>query len=320
MSDPRADTLPLVIVTEELDGECLRWLAERCEVVRAASESTEFASLIGRARGLVIRTYTKVDATLLGRAPLLRVVGRAGVGVDNVDLPACGARGVRVVYTPDANTRAVIELVTAFALDALRPRVFLDEALELGAWKKLRTELIAPTQLADLTVGVLGLGRVGSGVARTMGTLARRVIYHDIAEIPEARRSGAAPVSAEELFRTADVLSVHIDGRPGNRAFVNERLLTLCKPGMLFINTSRGFVVDNAALRALLERDGSARAVLDVHEPEPFGAAYPLLGLRNAYLTPHIGAATSTAHRNMSWVVRDVARVLEGQSPEFAAV
>lgn len=309
----------LIVVTEELDEPCLDWLAERAEVIRCASEDARFGGLLARAEGLAIRTYTKVDGALLAGAPRLRVVGRAGVGVDNVDLPACAARGVRVVYTPDANTRAVVELVTAFALDALRPRVFVDRALELGEWKKLRHGLIADAQLADLTVGVLGLGRVGSGVALTMGTLAGRVIYHDIREIPEAQRAGAAPAALESLFRESDVLTVHVDGRPSNRGFIGARLLDLCKPGVVFINTSRGFVVDAAALAVLLRRDPAARAILDVHEPEPFGQAYPLLGLENAFLSPHIGAATRTAHRNMSWVVRDIWRVLAGEAPEFSA-
>lgn len=310
---------PRVIITESLDDEAARWLAERAEVHRLAPDDAGFDAVLAQADALVIRTYTRVNPDLLARAPRLNVVGRAGVGVDNVDLAACADRGVRVVYTPDANTRAVIELVLAFILDAIRPRLFLDRALPLDRWKALREELIAERQLAELTVGIMGLGRVGSGVARALAPLAAEVLYHDLLDIPADRRAGARPVPAHELFERADILTVHIDGRPSNRHAVNQSLLARCKPGVLFINTSRGFVVENPALSALLERDLSARAILDVHEPEPFGPDYPILELPNAFLSPHIGAATRLAHRNMSWVVRDVWRVLSGESPQFPA-
>jgi len=308
-----------VIQTEDLDESCRDWLAERCEVVRCASEDAAFGELLTRASGMVVRTYTRVDGAMLSRAPGLKVVGRAGVGVDNIDVAACRARGVEVVYTPDANTRAVVELVTAFMLDAQRPRAFVERALDLGEWKRVRAEMVAPAQTGDLTLGILGLGRVGSGLARVGAAFNMRVVYHDLIEIPPDKRHGASPVSADELFGAADVLSVHIDGRASNRGVVDGRRLGRMKQGALLINTSRGFVIDNSALAEWLRRDTSARAILDVHEPEPFGDEYPLLGLPNCFLTPHIGAATRTAHRNMSWVVRDVWRVLSGEKPEFPA-
>jgi phosphoglycerate dehydrogenase-like enzyme len=312
--------LPLVIQCEELDGVCSAWLAERCEVVKMGPDEAGFAEHLARAQGLVVRTYTKVNEAMLSRGPRLRVVGRAGVGLDNIDVAACRARGVEVVYTPDANTRAVVELATAFMLDALRPRVFLDRALEMGPWRKLRTELLAPRQLADLTMGILGFGRVGSSMARVGAAFNMKVIYHDLVEIPAERRHGATPAgSAEDLFAQSDVLTIHVDDRASNKHVVGAKLLGMLPPGALLINAARGFVLDAAALRAWLESDGSSRAILDVHEPEPFGAEYPLLGLKNCYLSPHVGAATATAHRNMSWVVRDIARVLEGQKAQFPA-
>lgn len=310
---------PLVIQTEDLDDVCRLWLGERCEVVSCASEDPKFAGLLAKADGLVVRTYTRVNAELLARAPRLKVVGRAGVGLDNIDVPACRARGVTVVSTPDANTRAVVELVTAFMLDALRPRAFVERAMEIGEWKRVRKEMLAPRQLADLTLGIVGLGRVGSGVARVGAAMNMRVVYAEVREIEEGKRSGASPVSHEELFETADIISVHVDDRASNREVVNAALLAKGKPGLVFINTSRGFVIDNEALAEFLKANPGAQAILDVHEPEPFPAGYPLLGLANAHLTPHIGAATATAHRNMSWVVRDVWRVLSGEKPEFAA-
>ncbi len=310
---------PIVIQTEELDGVCRDWLSERCRVVECAPDDPRLNGLLGEAAGLVVRTYTKVNRGLLDRAPRLKVVGRAGVGIDNIDVAACRARGIEVVHTPDANTQAVVELVTAFMLDALRPRRLLTEPLDSGAWRRERAGLVAPRQLSELSLGILGLGRVGKGVARVAGAIGMRVIYNDVIEIAPEKRAGAAPVAQKELFSSADVLSVHIDDRPGNRGFVSAELIGLLKPDAILINTSRGFVVDTPALGAWLRRDPSAQAFVDVHEPEPIPAGYPLLDLPNARLTPHIGAATAAAHRNMSWVVRDVWLVLSGEKPQFPA-
>lgn len=311
---------PLVIQTEHLDPACAAWLAERCDLHQCAPEETaRFERLLADAAALVIRTYTRVDEELLARAPRLRVVGRAGVGLDNVDIHACDARGVTVVHTPDANTVAVVEYVWALILDALRPRPSVSAPLELGAWKALRQRSIAAHQLSDVTLGLLGFGRVGQRMARVAAAFDVRVLYHDLLEIPEDRRCGASPVSLETLLRESDVLSLHVDGRPSNRHFIDPARLALCRPGVLLVNASRGFVIDDHALASFLRAHEDATAVLDVHEPEPFDATCPLPGLPNVRLLPHLGAATATAHRNMSWVVRDVWRVLSGEAPEFGA-
>jgi D-3-phosphoglycerate dehydrogenase len=127
-------------------------------------------------------------------------------------------------------------------------------------------------------------------------------------------------VSVERLLAESDVLSVHVDYRERNRHIVNEQSLGKCKPGLLFINTSRGFVVDPAGLAAFLRKNPHALAMVDVHDPfEPVTADYPLLGVPNARLTPHLASGTAQAKRNMSWVVRDVWRVLVGEEPENAA-
>lgn len=297
---------PLVIQTEHIDVEPRAWLAERCEIIECPSDQPRFAGLIDRADALLIRTYTNVDESLLAQAPRLKVVARAGVGLDNVDLDACRRRGVAVVSTPGANTRAVVELVTAYMLDALRPRAFTDRAVDLAEWNRSRKELIAPRQLSDLTLGIIGLGRVGSGVARVGAALDMRVVYHDLLDFPPERRFNAEPMAMERVLAAADVLTLHPDGRPSNRHLIDARALVLCKPDIVLINTSRGFIVDAAALAAFLREHPAAQALLDVHEPEPFGTDYPLLGLPNAHLSRHIAAATATAHRNMSWVVRDL--------------
>lgn len=310
---------PLVIQTEHLDAAPAAWLAERCELVKKGAGEAGFGELLARADGLVIRTYTTVDAAMVAAGPRLKVVGRAGVGLDNVDLAACAARGVVVCNTPDANSTAVVEYVLALMLDATRPRVSLASPVSPAEWKRLRAEHQAARQLCEMTLGIWGMGRIGTRVARAAAGLGMKVVYNDLLEIPAERRSGAEPVSVAELCARADVLTVHVDGRRSNRGLVGAAAFAAMKKDVLLINAARGFIVDAAALAGFLRANAGAQAALDVHEPEPFGADYPLLGLPNARLLPHLASCTATAQANMSWVVRDVWRVLSGETPEFAA-
>lgn len=315
-----ATVRPLAVITEELDAEPSAWLAERCEVIRCAHDDPELTDLLLRARALIVRTYTRVDAGLLAMAPQLAVVARAGVGLDNIDLQACRAAGLRVVSTPGANTRAVVEYVLAMLLDATRPRVFLDRALPMNEWKKLRIELEAPRQLADMTLGIVGLGRIGRQIARAAQSLTMRVIYHDLIEIPQTERFGAIPVNREELLTQSDAITVHVDGRAENRGVIDADWFGRMRSDVVFINTSRGMVVDADACAEFLRSHPGASGLLDVHDPEPIVDGSPLLGLTNAHLSPHIAGGTKAAKLAMSWVVRDVWRVLTGEEPEHAAV
>lgn len=309
----------LILQTEHLDDGASAWLAERATLERVSSDEPSFDARLSDADALVIRTYTRVDAALLAKAPKLKVVGRAGVGLDNVDLDACAERGVRVVYTPDANSIAVVELVVAYLLDGLRPRLFIEHPLPAGEWKTLRSELMAEKQLSEITLGILGFGRIGSRLARSVRGLVGRVIYHDLREIPAEARAGAEPVDARAIFEQSDALSLHVDSRAANRRLVGAGSLALMKGDAILINAARGFIVDHAALADRLRAAPGMRAMLDVHEPEPISPDNPLLGLPNAHLSPHIAAATRRAHANMSRVVEDVWAVLEGREPAYEA-
>lgn len=313
---------PIVIQTEDLAPEPAAWLAQRAELIHCGVADDRFNELIADAQGLIVRTYTIVDEALLNRAPRLKVVARAGVGLDNIDIPACQARGIEVVHTPQANTRAVVEFVTSAILGALRPIERVDAgggAMDIEAWKELRRQTMAPRQLSDLTLGIYGLGRIGSQVARLAAALDMTVIYNDLAEIPVAKRFGAEPVSVETLLAESDVLTIHVDGRTQNRGLINAQVLARTKQDLLLINTSRGFVIQADALAAFLKKHPDAQALIDVHDPEPFGSDYPLLGLDNCTLTAHIAAGTVSAKTAMSWVVEDVWRVLNGERAEQAA-
>jgi phosphoglycerate dehydrogenase-like enzyme len=312
---------PLVIQTEELEPAAAAWLAERADLVICPhTDAARLDSLLPRAQGLVVRTYTRVDGALLAKAPRLRVVGRAGVALENIDLSACRHRGIQVVHTPGANTRAVVELVTAFMLDALRPRVYLNGPLEGKAWHEARNKFTADTQLSDLTLGLWGFGRIGSAMARIGTALDMRVIYNDLLDVPTDRRSGASPVDVPTLLRTSDILSVHVDFRESNRNMIGRREFASMKPSVLFINTSRGLVVDAAEMTTHFRAHPRAQAYIDVHDPaEPIPPTYAPLGVPNIRLTPHLASGTKTAKANMSWVVRDVWRVLSGDRPENPA-
>lgn len=304
-------TPPLVLVAEPIDPEARAWLEQRCRTAGLADADA------GEAEGLVVRTYTRVDEALLERLPRLRVVGRAGVGVDNIDLAACRDRDVAVVHTPEANADAVAEFVFALLFDRLRRRPAIHAPVPAAKWNRLRDEAMDSRELRGMTLGILGMGRIGRRVARIGAGFGMPVIYNDLIEVEEAQRAGAAPATSDELLSQADVLTIHVDGRPQNRRLVNEAALARMKADIVLVNTSRGFVVERVALAAFLRANPGALALLDVHDPEPIEPGDPLLDLPNAVLTPHIAACTRPAKRAMSGVVEDVWRVLSGEAPRF---
>jgi phosphoglycerate dehydrogenase-like enzyme len=310
----------LIIATEMLDPVPSAWLSSRARLEFAGPDTPFFASVAGEAGGILIRTYTRVDADLLDRLPRLRVVGRAGVGLDNIDLPECRRRGIEVVHTPEANTQAVVEYVTALLCDALRPRLVLPGPVSLDRWHELRRDVVAERQMDTLTLGILGLGRIGRRVAEVARAIGFRVLANDLLPMTGESRRSAEPVELETLFAESDVISLHIDGRPTNRGFVDRRLLSLLKPHVTLLNTCRGMVLDHEALGAHLRNHPGSQALLDVHDPEPPTPDHPLWDLPNAHLLPHLASRTRQATENMSWVVKDVVAVLEGRRPRWPAI
>lgn len=311
-----------VIVTEELDEAKAAWLGERLELVRHRFDAPGFSGALAGADGLVVRTYTRVDAGLLAQAPKLRVVGRAGVGLDNVDVAACRAAGVEVVHTPDANTQAVVEYVIGLLLDRFRPRTDLPaDAGDAGFFALRKTEV--GEELAGKTLGIVGFGRIGKRLGRAAAALGVRVLATDV--LPEAKLRAAAAdhpwefLPEAELLGRSDVVTLHADGRAANRHMIAGPQLARLRPDALFVNAARGFLVDAEALAGWLRDHPAGSAALDVHDPEPPPAGSPLRGLPNARLLPHLASRTTTALANMSAVVEDVDRVLRGEAPRFPA-
>lgn len=316
-----------VLITETLDESCAAWLQARLpagsRVLWAkAEDAAPLDHLLPLADALVVRTYTLVNAELLRKAPRLRVVGRAGVGLDNVDLDACKAAGVRVVSTPDANSQAVVEYVFGLILDHYRPRAPLPRRADDKTFHALRKTEVG-REIADLTLGIVGMGRIGKRIATVAHALGMRVLGTDV--LPEARIRDELPqvpfgfVTHADLYRNSDIVTAHADGRAENKKLMGHGAFQNFGSQAVFINAARGMLVDDAAVAAWLCKNPEAHAYLDVHEPEPPPAGNPLWDLPNATLLPHLASRTDTAMRNMSWVVKDVLAVLEGREPKHPA-
>ncbi len=311
---------PVVVVTEGSDPTPLNWLKGQVEVLEVQYDDSNLDAALACAEGLVIRTYTKVTESFLKKCPKLRVVGRGGVGIENIDVKACRAHGVEVVYTPDANTLAVGDFVFGYILQLIRPwNFFKDKAYTPAEFKKIRAT-VRGRQLNEMTIGLLGMGRVG----RRMGQIAAmgfgmKVIYNDLLDVQDQLTFPATPVDKETLYRDSDILSIHVTMLPGNENMVGKEQLALMKKDAVLINTSRGEVLDAYALADAIREKRLFGAAIDVYWPEPPPADFPLLGFDNVLLTPHLAARTGSALENMSWVVRDVVNVLRGQKPKYPA-
>jgi len=309
-----------VLVTEGSDPRPLDWLREQANVISIKADDPGFDAALATADGMVVRTYTQVNETLLAKAPRLKVVGRGGVGLENIKVAACRARGVEVVYAPDANTLAVGDFVFGYLLQLLRPwNFFKEKPYEPKEFKRIRDTVRGP-QLNELTIAILGMGRVGRRVGHIAANgFGMNVIYSDLIDVAARLDFSAKSVQKEQLYREADILTIHIDMKPGNHNLVGREQLAMLKPTAVLINSSRGEVLDAAALADAIRAKKLAGAALDVFHPEPPAADFPLLGLDNVLLTPHLAARTFTAMENMSWVVRDVVEVLQGRKPKYPA-
>jgi phosphoglycerate dehydrogenase-like enzyme len=309
-----------VLVTEGSDPRPLQWLRQQAHIVEIRADDPAFASQLATADGLSVRTYTQVNETLLAQAPRLKVVGRGGVGLENIDVAACRRRGVEVVYAPDANTLAVGDFVFGYLLQLLRPwRFFKDRVYEPKEFKRIR-DTVRGRQLNELTFGVLGMGRVGRRVGHIAACgFGMKVLYNDLIDVAGLLDFPATAVDKPTLYRSADILTLHVDMKPQNHHLIAAEQLAMLKPTAILINTSRGEVLDAAALAQAVKAKRIAGAALDVYFPEPPAADFPLLGLENVLLTPHLAARTTTAMENMSWVVRDIMEVLHGRPPKYPA-
>ncbi|HVT81423.1 MAG TPA: NAD(P)-dependent oxidoreductase [Phycisphaerae bacterium] len=308
-------TPPTIVVTEGLEKVPFDWLRLNAHVIEVSwKEGEKLRAALADADGLIVRTYTQVNPALLAQGPKLKVVGRAGVGLDNIDQAACRARGIEVISTPTANTRAVCEYVFNLIFTLARPVVNLKEPIGDADFHMYR-KVIRGLELSGKTMGILGMGRIGRGVGKIAWAMEMNVLYNDLVDVASLIDYPARSVSKPELYEQADILTLHVNHQPNNlnTHLINAAVLERMKPTAILVNTCRGEVVDAAALAAALKSGGIAGACLDVHEPEPPPADYPLWRAPNLVFAPHLAARTQGAMDRMSWVARDVVEYLRRQ-------
>jgi D-3-phosphoglycerate dehydrogenase len=254
----------------------------------------ELVKAIKGVHGLIVRSKPLVTRRVIEAADGLLVIGRAGVGVDNIDVEAARARGVEILTSPEAATQSVAELTMGLILAVARKIAFCDRKIRAGEWPKKHA---VGVELWGKTLGVIGAGRIGLAVARIAKFgFNMNVVYYDVARNKKIEEEvGARYVSLEDLLREADVVTIHVPLTEQTKYLINEEKLKLMKRTAILINTSRGTVVDTKALIRALKEGWIAGAGLDVFEKEPLPPNHPLLELENVVLTAHIGASTEEA-------------------------
>ena len=285
-----------IVLAEKVSPAAAAVLREEAswEVVTADAVASlpELQAALHDADALVVRSAVQVDEVLLAHAPKLRVIGRAGVGVDNINAAAATRRGIVVMNTPGANAVAVAELTIAMMLALARELPRANSALHAGRWEK---KSLAGSELRGKQLGILGLGRIGLEVARRARAFGMQLLGHDpFVTATVARENDVRLVPVEELFRESDYLSLHVGLTPQTRAIVNAGSLAAMKPGARIVNCARGELIDTAALASALRAGRLAGAALDVFEQEPLRES-PLFGMEQVLLTPHIAGSTAEA-------------------------
>jgi D-3-phosphoglycerate dehydrogenase len=296
-------------------------LEEKCDLVYARSyDEKELIDQASNVDAIIIRANGVVSEKIIDAANNLKVVGRHGVGLEAIDLAAAKRRGIRVVYTPQANRESVAEHFVALALMLAKKIRLADMALRDGYWQA-RYELIG-TELRGKTLGVLGFGRIGQQTARICRSgFDMPILYYDPIEYSRAEKElDASRVDEKTLFKTSDFISINMPLLPETRHFVKADLLKLMKPTACVINMARGPIWNEKDVAKALQANRIAGAGSDVYEVEPVTADNPLLKLDNFVGTPHMSAHTEEAMILMSMVARDVLAVLEGKDPDFPVV
>lgn len=270
------------------------------------------------ADALLVRTYVNVTDDLLAAAPRLRVIGRGGVGLDNIDVEAARRRRITVVYTPAASTESVAEHTIGLILALTRQLAAGDAALRRGEFHAFRSAAKF-RELRGSTLGIIGIGRIGAVVGRIAALgLGMRVLHNDIVHVGPFDFP-AESADKSRLVAESDVITLHVPLTPQTHRLISAESLDRMRPDALLINTSRGLVVDAMALAAALTAKKLGGAGLDVFDPEPLPAGHPLLSAPNVLMTPHVASRSVPALAAMNDVVDDMIAVLEGRPPRYPA-
>ena len=300
---------PHVLVRERIAEAGVDLLRARFDV--EVDFDGDLAEQIEDYDAIIVRSATRVTAELIERAPRLKVIGRAGVGVDNVDVSAATKRGIVVVNAPQSTVVSAAEHTIGLLLALVRSIPQAYAALKEGRWERSR---FGGVELADKTLGLVGFGRIGQQVGRRARGLSMHVVAYDPFLAPERMRElGVEPVrSLDELLRVADVVSLHSTLTPETRALIGRDEIARMKDGVRIVNVARGELIDEDALVDALRSGKVAGAAIDVFSQEPYSG--PLLELENVVVTPHLGASTREAQDRAGVIVAEqVAAALEGR-------
>ena len=296
--------MPKVLISDKLSPKAVE-IFETCGVevdVKTGLDAAGLAAVIGAYDGLAIRSATRVTGEILDAATSLKVVGRAGIGVDNVDIPEATARGVVVMNTPYGNAVTTAEHAISMILALARQIPAANESTQAGKWEKSR---FMGTEITGKILGIIGCGNIGAVVADRAQGLKMKVIACDPFLTPEhARRTGVEKVELDELLAAADFISLHTPLTGQTRNILSADALNRTKKGVRIVNCARGGLVDELALAAALANGHVAGAALDVFENEP-ARENPLFGMENVVATPHLGASTTEAQEKVALQVAE---------------
>lgn len=303
-----------VLVCDRVDEEGIKILKENGFEVDVKLNLTreQLKEEVKNYDALIVRSRTKVTREVLEAAGNLKLIVRAGVGLDNIDLEAARERNIAVTNTPEAISSSVAELTVGLMLAVARGIAEADRTVKGGGWSK---EKFVGLGLKGKTLGIIGLGRIGCEVARVGKALGMKVIFYDVAPRDEvAKEIGCEPAgSLEELLASSDIISIHVPLTAETRHLIGERELSKVKPGAILINTARGAIVDEKALYWALKSGRLGGAGLDVYEEEP-PKNIDLVRLPNVVCTPHIGAQTREAQREASLIAaRKIVEFFRGE-------
>ncbi|MCP9916888.1 phosphoglycerate dehydrogenase [Cyanobium sp. ATX 6F1] len=308
-----------VLVSDPIDQTGINILAQVAEVdVRTSLSPDQLKAIIGDYDALMIRSGTQVTAEIIEAASKLRIIGRAGVGVDNVDVPAATRRGVIVVNSPEGNTIAAAEQALALMLALSRHVPQAHASTIAGGWDR---KTYVGNELYKKKLGVVGLGKIGSHVARVAKAMGMEVLAYDpFITAERAQQIQVRLLPLPELFAEADYITLHLPRTPDTENLVNAALLRTMKPTARLVNCARGGIVDEAALAEAVKTGVIAGAALDVYAKEPLEADSPLRSVgERLILTPHLGASTEEAQENVAIDVAEQIRdVLLGQPARSA--
>jgi D-3-phosphoglycerate dehydrogenase len=305
-----------VLLYEEMHEAGKALLRQKAEVYFANSlEEDSLIKEVEEVDGIIIRANGKVTRKMMESAPRLKVIGRHGVGLENIDLEAATEKGIWVVNTPDANDLSVAEHFFGLALILSKMLKKADIALREGRFEA-RYQYIG-RELHGKTLGILGFGRIGRAVGRIGHKgFDMKVLYYDAVQYEETEKElKAAKASLEEVLSQSDYISINLPMLPETKGILGKKEFGLMKPTAFTINLARGPIWDEKALYQVLKEGKIAGAASDVYEVEPATKEHPLLQLENFVGTPHMAAHTEEALRRMSMVAEDVIRVLEGKTP-----